>query len=89
MKIECFHHLTTVSIRHILITSAICDCEKPDLPRDETQTGMINIVPGAVGTEAVVQFVCRGRRVLAVTSVVRGEVHVVPGRFSIVTFPRN
>merc|ERR1712038_1574062 len=50
---------------------------------------MMNIVPGTVGTEAVVQLVGRGGRVLAVTAVVWRKVHVVPGRFTVVTFPFN
>ena len=60
-----------------------------DLPGDDTQAGVIDIVPGTVGTEAVVELVCQGSRVLAVTAVVWRKVHVVPGRFSIVTFPGN
>ena len=39
-------------------TSAIRECEQPDLPGDETQTGVIGIIPSTVGTEAVVQLMC-------------------------------
>ena len=60
-----------------------------DLPGDDTQAGVIDIVPGTVGTEAVVELVCQGSRVLAVTAVVWRKVHVFSGRFTVVTFPSN
>ena len=50
---------------------------------------MIDIVPDTVGTEAVVELVCQGSRVLAVTPEVWRKVHVVSGRFTVVTFPSN
>ena len=74
---------------HIQITAAISECEQSDLPGDETQTGVIDIVPVTVGTEAVVELVGQASRVLAVTAVVWRKVHVVSGRFTVVTFPSN
>ena len=78
-----------MSVIQIQIQSAISEVEQADLPGDQTQTGVIDIVPATVGTEAVVELVCQASRVLAVTAVVWREVHVVSGWFTVVTFPGN
>ena len=78
-----------MSVIQIQIQSAISELEQADLPGDQTQTGVIDIVPGTVGAEAVVELVCQGSRVLAVTAVVWRKVHVVSGRSTVVTLPSN
>ena len=80
---------TFMSVIQIQIQSAISELEQVDLPGYQTQTGVIDIVPATVGTEAVVELVCQGSRVLAVTPVVWRKIHVVSGRFTVVTFPSN